>query len=328
MLEIRFTAGKPNDLWLEIASQLNAEIAPNGDILIPPELGSGYMKAIPIEPGLLITIMEMEMRTNMNIRRIPSTESTHYPIFYYHSRDAVEQIVENRSSLLAQSTPHGIFFPSPHIETIIKIPGRLKVECLVIGMAAEWLLEKLDIELDSNLFQNIQKQNPFFIYESIDLNIKNAIETLIENFSKITGQMFVMAKSYELIGLFLEKIRSRSNAARIRSFDSRDVSLVFKVKEAIDENLALFPSISYLAKNIGMSESNMQLKFKLVFGKTMYQYHLEQKLEEAARLIRSRKLSVTETGIFLGYSNLSRFTDAFKRHFGMTPSKYREEVLR
>ena len=45
-------------------------------------------------------------------------------------------------------------------------------------------------------------------------------------------------------------------------------------------------------------------------------------MNEAAYLIREEKLSVSETGYRLGFSNLSHFSRIFEKHIGMKPKKY------
>jgi AraC-like DNA-binding protein len=45
-------------------------------------------------------------------------------------------------------------------------------------------------------------------------------------------------------------------------------------------------------------------------------------MQEAARLLRVRRLSVSEVGYALGFSNLSHFSRLFEQHIGLKPKKY------
>ncbi len=71
-----------------------------------------------------------------------------------------------------------------------------------------------------------------------------------------------------------------------------------------------------------MSESKLQKLFKGVFGITIYQYALKVRIEEAKRMIESKRFSVSEVGYEIGYTNLSHFTAAFKKHVGTNPKQY------
>ena len=64
-----------------------------------------------------------------------------------------------------------------------------------------------------------------------------------------------------------------------------------------------------------MSESKFQSLFKQMFGMSAYQYHIVAKMEEAKKFLLSNNYSVSDVGFMLGYSNLSHFTDIFKKHF-------------
>ena len=44
-------------------------------------------------------------------------------------------------------------------------------------------------------------------------------------------------------------------------------------------------------------------------------------MEKAELLLREGKLSIGEVANLMGYSNLSYFSAAFKRQFGITPSQ-------
>jgi AraC-like DNA-binding protein len=45
-------------------------------------------------------------------------------------------------------------------------------------------------------------------------------------------------------------------------------------------------------------------------------------MQEAARLLKDKRLTVSEVGYQLGFTNLSHFTRVFEQHTGMKPKKY------
>ncbi len=45
-------------------------------------------------------------------------------------------------------------------------------------------------------------------------------------------------------------------------------------------------------------------------------------MKEAARLLKENKLSVSEVGYKIGFSNLSHFSRVFEKHVGLKPKKY------
>ncbi|MDR1610540.1 MAG: helix-turn-helix domain-containing protein [Candidatus Symbiothrix sp.] len=45
-------------------------------------------------------------------------------------------------------------------------------------------------------------------------------------------------------------------------------------------------------------------------------------IKEAARLLKEEKLSVSDAGYRLGFTNLSHFSRVFAAHIGMKPKQY------
>ena len=44
--------------------------------------------------------------------------------------------------------------------------------------------------------------------------------------------------------------------------------------------------------------------------------------QQAARLIREKKVNVTQVAYSVGFSNQTHFSTVFKRRFGMSPTEY------
>lgn len=80
------------------------------------------------------------------------------------------------------------------------------------------------------------------------------------------------------------------------------------------------PSLKSISRQIGMSETNMQLKFKAYTGKTIIQYHREQVLLNALQMIQAN-LPIKEVAYFSGYSSTASFSKAFKKFIGLSPSE-------
>ncbi|RIX50271.1 AraC family transcriptional regulator [Paenibacillus nanensis] len=63
--------------------------------------------------------------------------------------------------------------------------------------------------------------------------------------------------------------------------------------------------------------------FKELTGLTPYQYVLQLRIEEAKRLLKATKLTVTEISFSLGFSSVSQFQRLFAKASGATPSDFR-----
>jgi AraC-like DNA-binding protein len=81
------------------------------------------------------------------------------------------------------------------------------------------------------------------------------------------------------------------------------------------------PTIAELARHSAMSETKFKNQFRKIYKSGPYEYFQKNRMQRAKFLLLSGKYSVKETGLQLGYNNLSNFTIAFKKEFGLLPSE-------
>lgn len=83
-------------------------------------------------------------------------------------------------------------------------------------------------------------------------------------------------------------------------------------------------SLSKMADIAAMSPTNLSRCFKREMGVSPLQVVISQRLEKSALLLRSTKKTVAEIARQVGYNDLGRFGQHFKRKFKMAPSDYRK----
>lgn len=82
--------------------------------------------------------------------------------------------------------------------------------------------------------------------------------------------------------------------------------------------------VSVLARELNLSEGRTIHLVKELFGSTYVQLVNQMRLRTAASLLRGSTLSVLEICLSSGFQDLSHFHRVFRKHFGITPLKYRE----
>ncbi len=93
------------------------------------------------------------------------------------------------------------------------------------------------------------------------------------------------------------------------------------VQRHLSENI----STEALAQSLYMGRSYLSTKFHNETGIKLNDFILQQKTEEAKRLLRYTDRSAAAIGDYLAFSSPAHFSRVFKKYVGLTPNEYREK---
>ena len=93
------------------------------------------------------------------------------------------------------------------------------------------------------------------------------------------------------------------------------------VQRHLSENI----STEALAQSLFMGRSYLSTKFHNETGIKLNDFILQQKTEEAKRLLRYTDRSAAAIGDYLAFSSPAHFSRVFKKYVGLTPNEYREK---
>ena len=79
-----------------------------------------------------------------------------------------------------------------------------------------------------------------------------------------------------------------------------------------------------LAKLSGLNECTLKRGFRLLYGTSPYQYHVQLKMYRAKELLLATTESLEYIAFILGYSQSASFGHEFKKAMGMTPAQFRK----
>ena len=95
---------------------------------------------------------------------------------------------------------------------------------------------------------------------------------------------------------------------------------------ALSADPALADGIDEWADRIGMARRTLTRRFAAETGLSFAQWRQQARLLKAAELL-SVKEPVTTVALTVGYSSVSAFIEAFRKHFGCTPARFFEEGM-
>lgn len=94
----------------------------------------------------------------------------------------------------------------------------------------------------------------------------------------------------------------------------------------IDENLEKKLNLENISKKAHFSPFHFHRLFSIVIGETLNNYINRKKIEKAASfLLYQKEKTITEISEIVGFSSLSSFSKAFKKFYGISPLKFKDE---
>lgn len=125
-----------------------------------------------------------------------------------------------------------------------------------------------------------------------------------------------------LLEKFVTRFRRELNDEMNRPFSMFDQERLRKAEQHLLRDFSEpAPTINQLAREAGMSPSKFKTDFRKLFGLPVYQYYQRSRMNHARRLLETRQMTIKEAGMQVGYTNLSHFSVAFRKEFGLLPSE-------
>lgn len=99
-----------------------------------------------------------------------------------------------------------------------------------------------------------------------------------------------------------------------------------RVVEYVEEHLADDISLAELAELARLSPFHFARAFKRSFALPPHRYLTTRRIERAKNLLTKSRLSATEIGVQVGFSDASSFSSVFRKHTGLAPTEYRRSL--
>ena len=104
-------------------------------------------------------------------------------------------------------------------------------------------------------------------------------------------------------------------------------TLAQQICEFLQENIRTPFKAELLEREFFLSYKRLAAIFKQEMGLTMQQYHTQQRMDYACKLLRSSSLMVKEIANELGFTDVLYFSRYFHQTIGVSPQTYRKESI-
>lgn len=287
--------------------------------------GDGFWDFVRVRRGLFLSITDVRYKRPVRMR-LPAE-----PLFKIRILISGLLTSADGESLAkgGQAFIHSYSGLSP-TEYILE-PGDEPVRMVIVhGKRSALLSMALDHQLLSPPFRSIAENGEFpDMLEPINgaLGLRklgvDVLESRDHYFSDVRAY-YLAAKCEEILCTAIERLRAQPTLrVGANKITSRDLARLNEARTILASHIATPPTIAELSRLVGVNTTKLKLGFRELFGETMQEFVSRLRLETALALVENSDLTFAEIGYRIGYAHPANFTQAFKRHYGVTPGQAR-----
>ncbi|MEL6441583.1 MAG: AraC family transcriptional regulator [Cyanobacteria bacterium J06621_8] len=310
-------------LWQEANQSSQKEVIESQDFsetleLVPERLGTGYIQSIDIY-GIELKLYNYQLHDEVCIIRKPEAWISREFGFHLSGDRFCKCDRENFVQWGYYERDNELLYHSK--EPIQKMDIHLE-SAAELSQSVKEILE----ELPTSTRQRIRNRNLIEDIDRINPAMRLALRQIIScPFQGKTRQIYLESKCLELISLKLEQLKQSDQLTeKSSSLKSDDFERIHFAKAILTANFNNPPSLTKLARQVGLNDCTLKRGFREVFGTTAFSYLQAYRLEQARLLLLETQLSVTVIAHTVGYKNASAFGRAFRKKFGVNPKSFQD----
>ncbi len=303
----------------ELAHLLGTEIH-NRRLEIPDEFGSGYCAGYVFNEHIRMLISNYELTEDVLVINPEIDAVKRMIVFKFQNIFPQAERLPSGKSVIG--TP-AVLIATSRMSTDKVIPVHTNTATINIEVDASYLKRMFDLSEKSPVLQSLLENTQPLLFEQIVYpSLQKIVDEIVSGAGGEAFELFFLRiKAEELICRLLMELEKRDEK-RLYALNNSDIQTIYKVKEQVLKHLENPPVIKDLALSAGMSPTKLKYLFKQIFGNSIFNYYQRFRMKEAARLLKEEKLTVSDTGYRLGFTNLSHFSRVFEQYIGSKPKKY------
>ena len=183
------------------------------------------------------------------------------------------------------------------------------------------LLEKM-FEIDYEVVLNeLCYENKLFIQRAT-----SEIEHIFFEMYKVPDDIVIgyLKVKFQELFLYLTAVKNNMSYSDRQYFAKNNIEISKKINEYVLQNFTETITYEKLSETFHIKITTMKNCYKSIYGETINDTIIKKRLEEAALLLKNSALSITGIAIQVGYTDHSKFSNAFKKRYNLTPSEYKK----
>jgi len=314
------------DLLEALAAALHVPFE-NDRLYYPKEIALGFSQLIEIPGGLQSIVFDYSFTASNRLKR-KKINQEFYTLWFIevHTKNEVRIDLDNDSYHVNNSSFSAALLTGSLFDANYEMSAGSSVKGINILLDNEWLATQLGLSSKSGLLHTyLSMKTSRITTEPLDLEYKRLIQDVIDlvNGREQFKQIAIQNRILQLIERFFTRIAAKieKNLPNLK-LSREDINRVMEVEALITRDVfSPAPFIPELAKMVNISETKLKNNFKTVYGMPIYQYFQKARMRAARDVLETHKYSIKQVALEMDYTNLSNFSTAFKKEFGILPSE-------
>lgn len=218
---------------------------------------------------------------------------------------------------IPETSPVRSSFPLSHYKGINIVIAEEEAKNQLVKLSE--IMGGLDIDLGA-IRKRIAHGNRIEIFRTDD-QVRHILSELYQSGEELPDS-YLRIKCLELL-MFLSRADGISRSEH-PYFDRRQVAAVKEIRKLLTENSDRHFTLEELSRGFAIPLSSLKKCFRGVYGAPVASYMRRFRLQKAAELLRGTSKTAAEIGAEVGYETPSKFAEAFRKQYQVTPSEFRK----
>lgn len=315
----------------DLAKVLNGDLSGPDEINLTGGIAKGVVRRCQLQPGCCIRIWNLNFNHAVELNKLGNlSDHKNCTIVYVLTPGSCKLRTIGGHEQFNQSDARSGLMVSNSVDLEYEVLPLQSVQVIEISANTLWLAQQFrraDLPLEDMLDKVSNPAHPLILTNICTAHVISQVNMLFE--ALMGGEQPAGRKELLVNTLMVDFLNKTLNRQTPQGPSNSDAHFI-KVMEAeailkahLEANL---PTVNNIAQQVSLSESTLKRHFKIVFGKSLYEYYLEKKMQLAKNLLQEQPLTVYQAASRLGYEKVSNFIWIFKKHHGYSPGTIKKRA--
>ncbi len=312
------------ELLNDLARKMRARVCDH-QLVMPTDYGDGFINYLKLPNGLHAALYNLTWQKDWFFHT-QKTSDEFYTLRFEEltARGQLVLNIDGQKIIERDTMKYMSYLSSSLCEWSYQGEAGAHIRGVSIIFSKRWLANYLDISsTEDALAAYIDLKADNISIEPLDAQYRIWLNTICDTDSTDPLRVTIIQNRIMLMmeRFFGNLLRKMQNPALRVNLAPEDMRRVMHIESILTENIYQQPPpIQQLAKIASVSESKLKKDFKTLYNSPIYEYYQKVRMKAARDKLLTGEFSVKEVAMELGYANLSNFTVAFKKEFGLLPS--------